>query len=159
MRYIYSIKRDDAKSHLVITELVRRTEDENDTLGVQEYQAAAMEKAALEGKSAVVLAFRNERFFPPSNTADAIAEKIISIYGDQRDATDELTVEEITAPPIEPKRYEVKPADDGEAETESDYIDDEFGDDALLEADDLDDDPVNLKVQDEDLADDFSDDI
>lgn len=159
MRYIYNIKRDDAKSSLIITELVRRTEDENDVLGVQDYPAALIEKAVMEGASAVTLAFRNEKFFPPAKTAAAISEKIISLYGDKRNETDELSVEEITAPPIEPKRYEAKPAEDADADGEADYIDDEFGDDALLEADDLDDEPVNLKVQDEDLADDFSDDI
>lgn len=159
MRYIYNIKRDDAKNHLVITELVRRTDDENDILGVQEYPAAAMEKAVIDGKTAVTIAFRNEKFFPPAKTAGTIAEKIISLYGDKRAETDELSIEEITAPPIEPKRYEAKPAEEVEADGEADYIDDEFGDDALLEADDLDDDPVNLKVQDEDLADDFSDDL
>lgn len=159
MRYIYNIKRDDAKSSLIITELVRRTDDENDVLGVQDYPAAVMEKAVMEGNTAVTLAFRNEKFFPPAKTASVIAEKIMSLYGDQRNETDEINVEEITAPPIEPKRYEAKPVEDADADTEADYIDDEFGDDALLEADDLDDEPVNLKVQDEDLADDFSDDI
>ena len=165
MRYIYKIERDDEKHVLAIREFVRRSDDEMDLLGAQEHPEALMEKAAQSGRSAVVLSFRTEKFFPPAKTALAIADSVVALYGEKRGETTEAEVEEVTAPPVEPKRYEAQPRPEAEAEadTESEaeapYIEDEFEDESLLEADDLDDEPMNLKVQDEDMADDFVDDL
>ena len=107
MKQRYHISRDEKTSELTIEEYaviagnIKRHEisaiarDDFTLLCSETYEGKAIKKAISEGKEALVTILRTDNLYPIGTYADAIAESVIEIYGNNDHSSKELLFDDL----------------------------------------------------------------
>jgi hypothetical protein len=145
MQYQYRIKKDDEKKLFVISEFAYNSEDSPALTGEFTFKHSDLDEALKQGDDGVARVLRSTRFYPPSETINAIAGQIVALYTQAPEQGDEALVDEMGAAASSVKPQSSKP------EADDDKILDDDDDDTLVD-DAIDDDDEGLKLDDDDLS-------
>lgn len=153
MKQKYIIKKDDAKSTLVIKEYAELDKEITSFMGEQEYDLEDITRAIAGGGDELANVLRNNDFYPPRVIMDNIAEKIAEIYNANINEAVELLLNDVDfLAKDEPKEQPIIP----EIEESDDDVDDlleESLDDSLVDSNSIGSKKTSIKVADAETLD------
>jgi len=158
MKQKYIIKKDDAKSTLIIKEYAELDKEIMSFMGEHEYGREDI-TWAIAGGDELVNVLRNNDFYPPRTIVDKIAGKITEIYDTDINEAVELLLNDVDfLAKDEPKEETIiseieEHVDEGVVDDDEDDVVDDLLEDSLSDSKSIGDTNTSIKIADDETLD------